>query len=281
MACNKVVWNFLAGADLIIAAGFDAVELIKPWALSVPVIHIDSTPNTDQIYPAELEIVGHIPSVLLALGLVYRGEPKWTGVEVAAHRTTLRDAFYHGRVDGKLNPTDVVDAVSEAFPSDTILTTDVGSHKLLIGQGWRATSPNRFLMTNGLSSMGFSLPAAITAKLLHRDRPVVCTIGDGGFAMVQGELQLASSLGLGIVVVVFCDNSLNRIELKQMIKTYPSVLTRIESTDLERLAGAMGCDGIRVDDQASLRHVLESAVNLTRPLVIEARIDPSQYRSQF
>jgi acetolactate synthase-1/2/3 large subunit len=186
-----------------------------------------------------------------------------------------------GRTAGKLNPTDVVDAINETSTSDTIVTTDVGSHKLLIGQGWRATRPNAFLMTNGLSSMGFSLPAAIVAKLLERDRPVVCTIGDGGFAMVQGELQLAAALRLGIAVVVFCDNSLNRIELKQMVKNYPSVLTRIESTDLVKLAESMDCDGVRVDDQAGLTRVLAGTASLERPLVIEARIDPAQYLSQF
>ena len=281
MACNKVIWELLESADLVIAAGFDPVELIKPWSLSVPVLHVDSTPNTDQIYPAALEIVGHVPSVLEAMAAAYRGEPKWTCADVARHRERLRDAFYTGRVAGKLNPTDVVDAVSAAFPADTILTTDVGSHKLLVGQGWCATRPGGVLMTNGLSSMGFSLPAAITAKLLHPTRPVVCTIGDGGFAMVQSELQLASSLKLGIVVVVFCDNSLNRIELKQMVKHYPSVLTRIESTDLETLAAAMGCDGIRVDDAVALERVLATAMGLSRPLVIEARIDPAQYLSQF
>jgi acetolactate synthase-1/2/3 large subunit len=281
MACNKVVWDFLASADLIVAVGFDCVELIKPWALATPVLHIDSTPNTDQIYPADVEVVGHIPSVVRALATEYRDEPRWAESEVAAHRDVLRATFYHGRVAGKLNPTDIVDAVNDVFPAETILTTDVGSHKLLIGQGWRATRPNGVLMTNGLSSMGFSLPAAITAKLLHPDRPVVCTIGDGGFAMVQSELRLASSLGLGIVVEVFCDNSLNRIELKQIAKGYPSVLTRLESTDLERLAGSMDCDGVRVDDQRALLDALAGATDLTRPLVVEARIDPAQYVSQF
>ena len=281
MACNKVVRNFLAGADLIVAAGFDAVELIKPWPLSMPVLHVDSTPNTDQVYFADVEVVGHIPSVLRALAQSYRGEAKWTEREVAAHREELRATYYHGRVAGKLNPTDIVDAVNEEFPRDTIVTSDVGSHKLLIAQGWRATRPNGFLTTNGLSSMGYSLPAAITAKLLHRDRPVVCAIGDGGFAMVQGELQLASSLGLGIVVVVFCDNSLNRIELKQIVRGYPSVLTRLDSTDLERLAASMGCDGVRVEDDRALRAALCNAAGRTRPLVVEARIDPAQYVSQF
>jgi len=281
MACNKIVWDFLATADLIVAAGFDAVELIKPWALSAPVIHIDSTPNTDQIYFAELEIVAHVPSALQAIAGSYRGEAKWAERDVAAHRERLRQAYYHGRTAGKLNPPGGVGAVKGACPPDTSVTTDVGSHKLLVGQGWRAKRPKSLLMANGLSSMGFSLPAAITAKLLHRDRPVVCTIGDGGFAMVQGELQLASSLGLGIVVVVFCDNSLNRIELKQIVRSYPSVLTRIESTDLERLASAMDCDGVRVDDERSLHATLCGASGRTRPLVVEARIDPAQYLSQF
>lgn len=281
MACNKLVWSFLESSDLIMAVGFDCVELIKPWSIGTPVIHIDSTANTDQIYAADLEMVGHIPSILSALAGSYRGEPKWEESEVERHRCALRDLYYSGRVQGKLNPTDVVDAVSAAFSSDAIVTTDVGSHKLLMGQGWCATRPGGFLMTNGLSSMGFSLPAAITAKLLHRDRPVVCTVGDGGFAMVQSELRLASSLGLGVVVVCFADNSLNRIELKQMVRNYPSALTRIESVDVERLASSMECDGVRVDTRAALDRALAGAAGISRPLVIEARIDPAQYLSQF
>jgi acetolactate synthase-1/2/3 large subunit len=136
-------------------------------------------------------------------------------------------------------------------------------------------------MTNGLSSMGFSLPAAITAKLLHPDRPVVCFTGDGGFAMVQSELQVAASLGLGLLVVVFCDNSLHRIELKQMVKKYPSWGTRFESSDIVKLAAAMGCDSERVDSTQALQKVVGGATALTRTLVVEARIDPEQYVAQF
>lgn len=282
MACNKIIWEFLAGADLLLAVGFDPVELIKPWKLKAPTIHIDSIPNTDQIYQAEVEVVGYIPSIIESLTVAYSGAAKWSDAEVRKHREHLREAYYTGRVAGKLNPTDVVDAVNDAFPEDTIVSTDVGSHKLLIGQGWKATRPNSFLMTNGLSSMGFSLPAAITAKLLHRERPVVCTIGDGGFAMVQGELRLAAALKLGVVVVVFCDNSLNRIELKQMAKDYPSELTRIESTDLVKLAESMECDGVRVESVGELENAFAQADgSIDRPLVVEAIIDPSQYLSQF
>lgn len=282
MACNKKVWSFLASADLILAVGFDAVELIKPWQLRVPVIHIDATPNTDQVYPADVEFVGAMPAVLEAFRAAGRGAPRWSESDVRQHHTELFDEYYSGRVAGKLNPSDVVDTVRNAMPSTTIATTDVGSHKLLVGQGWRTHEPRSLLMTNGLSSMGFSLPSAITAKLLNRDRPVVCFTGDGGFAMVQSELQVAASLGLGILVVVFGDNSLHRIELKQMVKHYPSWGTRFDASDIVKIAEAMGCDAERVETTEALARVVSRAVDLTtRPLVIEARIDPAQYVAQF
>jgi acetolactate synthase I/II/III large subunit len=281
MACNESVWEFLRGCDLLLAVGFDAVELIKPWQLAVPTVHIDATPNTDQIYPADAELVGDIPTTLDAISVAWRGEPKWEAATVRRHREALRAGYYAGRVAGKLNPTDVVDLVREAASRDTIATTDVGSHKLLVGQGWTAFAPRSVLMTNGLSSMGYSLPAAIAAKLVHPERPVVCFMGDGGLAMVQGELSVAASLGLDLLVIVFCDNSLNRIEIKQKNRHYPSWGTLIDTVELEPLARAMGCEGVMVDSAAGLSRALAGARPKDRPLLIGARIDPAQYTAQF
>ena len=281
MACNALVWEFLKGCDLLLAVGFDAVELIKPWQLSVPTVHIDATPNTDQIYPADAEWVGDIGAVLEAIAAAWQGEPKWNAADIARHRGALRAAYYAGRVEGRLNPTDVVDLAREALPRGAIATADVGSHKLLVGQGWAAYEPRSVLMSNGLSSMGYSLPAAMVARLLEPSREVVCFIGDGGLAMVQGELRLAASLGLGILVIVFCDDSLNRIEIKQAMRNYPSWGTLIEPTDLEQLARAMGCEGAMVGSAAELSRLLSGARPKDRPLVVGARIDPAQYTAQF
>ncbi|MEW5863025.1 MAG: thiamine pyrophosphate-binding protein [Pseudomonadota bacterium] len=281
MACNRLMWDFLKDCDLLLLAGFDAVELIKPWQLAVPAIHMDATPNTDQVIPAEAEIVGDLGAILAALAEGWKGEPKWAEREVREHRERLRAAYYDGRVAGRLNPTDVVDAVREALPRETIATADVGSHKLLVGQGWRAYAPRSVLMTNGLSSMGYALPAAVVAKLLHPERPVVCFTGDGGLAMVQGELRLAASLGLDPLVVVFCDDSLNRIEIKQTQRGYPGWGTRMDPTDIAGLARAMDCEGAMVDDIGALERLLAGRRPKDRPLVLGARIDPSQYRSHF
>jgi acetolactate synthase-1/2/3 large subunit len=244
-------------------------------------VHIDAVPNTDQIYSADTELVGDIAAILEGIAAAWKGEPRWKAAEVKRHREALRAAYYAGRVKGKLNPTDVIDAVREALPRQAIATSDVGSHKLLVGQGWSAYEPRSVLMSNGLSSMGYSLPAAIVAQLLHPGRPVVCFVGDGGLAMVQGELRLASSLGLGLLVVVFCDNSLNRIEIKQANRKYPSWGTLIEPTDIEQLARSMGCEGAAVDSAAALSRLLAAKRPKDRPLVVGARIDPAQYTQQF
>ncbi|MDH4094008.1 MAG: thiamine pyrophosphate-binding protein [Betaproteobacteria bacterium] len=281
MACNALMWKFLAGCDLLLAVGFDAVELIKPWSLSVPTVHVDALPNTDQIYRAEVEVVGDIAAIVEGVADAWKGEPRWTQAAAKRHRDALRAAYYAGRVKGKLNPTDVIDAVREALPREAIATTDVGSHKLLVGQGWATYAPRSVLMSNGLSSMGYSLPAAMVAQMLHPTRPVVCFIGDGGLAMVQGELRLAASLKLPLLVVVFCDQSLNRIEIKQANRKYPSWGTLIEATDLELLARSMGCEGASVASPPAFERLLAGKRPKDRPLVVGARIDPAQYTQQF
>ena len=281
MAGHRVVWDLLAGADLILAAGFDPVELITPWRVSTPVLHVDTTPNTDQVYASTHELVGDVAAILGWITTQWSGEPRWTEAEVAAHRDRLRAAWLDGRVDGQLNPSDVVTIAREAAPPDTIVTTDVGSHKLMTGQAWQAAGPRSVLIPNGLSAMGFGVPAAIAAGLTRPGCPVLALTGDGGFAMTATEMRIAAALGVPLTVVVFADNSLNLIELRQQLKGYPPTATRTESTDLPALAEAMGCDGIRADTPATLEKALAGFATRTRPLVIEARIGTAQYETQF
>jgi len=282
MACGPTVWNLLDSADLLLLVAFDAAELIRDWEPSAPAIHIDSVPNTDQVVPAEIEVVGSISDTLRALAEGFTGEPRWSDSELTVHREKISDVFYQGLHAGKLNPSEVSDVIDSVCPRGTYVSTDIGSHKLLIGQGWHGAQPGTFLMSNGLSSMGFSLPAAMTAKLLHPDACVVCTTGDGGLGMVTGELAVAAEHGLGVIVVVFTDGALHRIRLKQEMRGLQPQMTGVPLTDHVALAESMACDGARVETAAEMRRVMEEAVKgLDRPLVIEAHIDPSQYESQF
>jgi acetolactate synthase-1/2/3 large subunit len=281
MAGYRVVWDLLAGADLILAAGFDPVELISPWSVSTPVLHLDTVPNTDQVYASAHELVGSVGALLGWLSAQWTGAPRWDEAAVAAHRDRLRAAWLAGRTEGRLNPSDVVTIAREAAPAGTILVTDVGSHKIMAGQAWPAVEPRSVLIPNGLSAMGFGVPAAIAARLTRPDPPVLALTGDGGFAMAATEMRIASSLGLPVTVVVFADNSLNRIELRQQSVGYPPTATRMDGMDLVALAEATGCDGIRADTPAALEKALAGLAARTRPLIVEARIDPAQYEAQF
>jgi acetolactate synthase-1/2/3 large subunit len=100
MACNGFMWDFLKRADLLLAVGFDAVELIKPWSLKVPPIHIDTVPNTDQIYQADIEIVGDISGILDAISAGIGTLERWSEAEVGSHREALKNLYYEGRAKG-------------------------------------------------------------------------------------------------------------------------------------------------------------------------------------
>src|SRR6185437_4286945 len=98
-------------------------------------------------------------------------------------------------------PHDVLDVLQRRLPADAILAYDVGAHTHQIATQWRTDRPRTLLATNGWSSMGYGMPAAYAAKLVHRDRPVVCVLGDGGFQMTAGELALARRLDLAVPVI--------------------------------------------------------------------------------
>jgi acetolactate synthase-1/2/3 large subunit len=108
MAGHQEIWRLLATADLIVAAGFDPVELITPWRLNVPVLHVDTVANADQVYPAPVEVVGNVATALAWFLADWDHGPRWSADEVAAHRDALRAAYHAGYAQGKLNPSELV-----------------------------------------------------------------------------------------------------------------------------------------------------------------------------
>ena len=118
-----------------------------------------------------------------------------------------------------LSPWEVTRCLRDACPRDTIATTDVGSVKFIVSQAWTTYEPMTFLESNGLSAMGYGLPAAIAAKLrLHR--PVLCTVGDGGLGMRLADLETCVRLRLPLVIVVFNDDGLSLIRVVQQKRGY-------------------------------------------------------------
>jgi acetolactate synthase-1/2/3 large subunit len=274
MAGDDIIVDFLGKADLILAIGVDVVELDKPWRMSAPVVNVDVLPERDGYYPSEAEIVGPIDAGLRALAdVAVRSD--WSLDEIAAMRSGLETHVCP--ISKRLQPWEIIDAVRDSVPPSTIATSDVGAHKMLVGQRWRAPGPRSFFMANGLSSMGYAIPVAAAARLARPSTPAVAFVGDGGFAMYLGELETLVRLGLDLTIVVFLDNSLELIKRSQHRRKIPVEGTTFANPDLEKLVGSFGGHGYLVTTRKELSGALVQArqpgIN-----VIGAVIDGADYR---
>jgi acetolactate synthase-1/2/3 large subunit len=178
-------------------------------------------------------------------------------------------------------PGDIVRALADACPRETIVTTDVGSHKYLFGQFWPSRDPETFWMSNGLSGMGYGLSAAIGAKLARPDAPVLAAVGDGGFSMNAQELETAERVGAPFVTVVLEDRSYSLIKLSQEGKQLPSYRTDFSPIDTVKMAESCGVEARRTTNPGELASAVKGAIARGRSLVIAIPVDYSDYRQLF
>ncbi len=211
-ALRQMQRRFLAKADLIVGLGYDTVEVeYEAWIGDRPLLHADiEAADVADTVNLQDSVIGDLDR---ALEDWPGSDSAWTAAEIAVHRDAFQAAL-RPEVPG-FAPHQAIDAVRAVLPDDGILAFDVGAHTHQIASQWVVSGPGRFLITNGWSSMGFGLPAAIAAKLARPDLPVVCLLGDGCFQMTCGELAVAQREGLTLPVVVLDDNWLSLIRVKQ------------------------------------------------------------------
>jgi acetolactate synthase-1/2/3 large subunit len=276
MLGDKLVLEFGAKADLIIACGLDVVEFDKPWNFSAPVVHVDALPNNDEFYPAEVELVGHVATTLSALSEQVPSRRAWTAREIDCHRKQLLELIT--RAGSGMPSHQVVSAARKVLPKGTVATCDVGAHKFLVGQLWATYAPKSFFMSNGLSAMGYGFPAAMAAQLAWPERPVVAFLGDGGFGMYMGELETAQRLKLPLIVVVFCDGTLSLIAMSQERRGLPHNAVEFANPDIAKVAQAFGAEGKVCETSAEVEKTILSAWTTRRLTVVQAVVDPGPYR---
>jgi acetolactate synthase I/II/III large subunit len=178
-------------------------------------------------------------------------------------------------------PGDVIRALAEAVPDDTIVTTDVGSHKYLFGQFWPSRVPDTFWMSNGLSGMAYGLSAAIGASLARPNQAVLAAVGDGGFSMNAQELETAERVGARVVTVVLEDGSYSLIKLAQENRTLEPYRMDFGPIDTVKMAEACGVAALRTSNPAELAKAASKAVAARTNLVIAVPVDYRDYRKLF
>jgi acetolactate synthase-1/2/3 large subunit len=171
-----------------------------------------------------------------------------------------------------IHPGRVIATLRNVLPDDAIITTDAGNIAGWAARGFRFRRPGTFLgSTSG--AMGYGLPAAIAAGLVHRDRATVALVGDGGMGTTLGELETAVRTGLRTIVLVFDNERYGMIRTWQDRRDGSDVGTDLGPIDFAAAARALGARGARVDDDAAFEPALRQALVSDRPTVIHLVMD--------
>jgi len=271
----------LSGADLIVGLGVDPVELIPAtWAYAAPAILVTDIPaGSAGYFTGGTELAASLPAAIEVLAR-HRARHSWPPEAGRAAKTdvTRRLCRAAAAAPGSLAPQDVVTTVRAHAPAGTIATVDAGAHMLVAMPLWPVDEPRRLVISSGLATMGFALPAAIAAALCTPGEPVIAFTGDGGLGMTLMEIETAVRHRLRVVVVVFNDAALSLIKIKQSPAGHGgAAAVRYGRASFAAIATAMGAAAASVTDVPGLAAALAAALEREGPTLIDARVDPAGY----
>ena len=265
----------LRESDLVLGVGLDPVELLpRPWTVSAPVLYCGRWPVADDHVPFALQLIAEIAAALDELERSM-SPPDWSREEVQEHAARQR-RLASVPAPG-LSAQRVIEIAARRLAATCRVTVDAGAHMFPATMFWPVGAPGEMLISNGLSTMGFALPAAIGASLLDGDRPVVALTGDGGLLMCAGELLTAARERLRIIVIVFDDASLSLIEIKQQAKRFGPAGVALAPIDWPALARSLGVTAFGAGTESELERAIDAALVCEGPALIAARIDRTNY----
>ena len=274
---NPAERQLIDQADLLVLVGFDPVEIFAPgtWDYKQPVVMIDEVQHLEGTIRPDVEVIVGLADGLRGLTELLPSRSSWNREDIDAYKQQRATAL---RPKGEgLLPAAVIRIARERLPDNGVMAVDAGQHKVLTGDLWETRRRRGFFTSSGLGTMAVALPAALAAKLVERETPVLCLTGDGGFLMRVGDLETAVREELPIVIVVFNDRTLNLIKIQQDRRAVQRLGTNYADCDFAAVARGFGFDAATVDSDQALAEALERAFASGRPWLIDARINPDGY----
>jgi acetolactate synthase-1/2/3 large subunit len=269
-------------ADLVVCCGLDPVELLRqPWRYRVPIVDIATVRHAVHYFQPDAGLYGPIEQSVSGLGSLPRSA--WTPEVIRGLRERMRDTLRQGPGDG-LGPQQVVElaaAAAAGLPAWPRIAVDAGAHMFSAMAFWPCRAPHDVLISNGLATMAFALPAAIASALHEPERTAIAFTGDGGLFMCLAELSTAVARRARVVVVVFNDASLSLIDIKQQQRRLPSRGVRWERPDFAAVMDGLGGRGYLARDAGEYRQALQQALQGDGPALIDVHVTPDGYLEQL
>ena len=275
--------NFgISECDLLIVAGARFSDRVtgnaSKFAKNAKIIQIDVDPaEINKNIHTHASIIGDLKVVLRKLNA--RLDPM-NHEDWLQHVEMMKDMYPLRYAKTQLTGPFIVETIDELTKGDAIICTEVGQHQMWAAQYYKYRKPRTLLTSGGLGTMGYGLGASIGAKMAcgdmgHPDTPVFNIAGDGCFRMNMNEIATATRYNIPIIQVVVNNHVLGMVRQWQNLfygKRYSHTVLN-DAVDFVKLAEAMGAKAYRVTRQEDLKPVLEEAIALKAPVLIECQIN--------
>jgi acetolactate synthase-1/2/3 large subunit len=262
-------------ADLMVTIGLEANDIFNAsWRYRADVVALEADEtNTSHFARVTYQAVGDLEALLTAVVEATAGySSKWATADVTEYRQSLRSLF--GSEDDRLTIPNAISDMRAAAPDESLVAVDAGFGKPLMSYLWRARRPNSYFSSQGLSTMGYALPAATALKLARPDWTVIGSMGDGSLHMRAAELGVAADQGAAPIFVTWVDGSLSQIEIKQRRRNLTPVGVSLPPRSCEKIAAAFGAVGYDVESRADFQAALKDAIEReSMPSLIGVRVD--------
>jgi len=278
MACANMAVD---AADLILAIGmrFDdrATGNVSLFAPNARIIHVDVDPaEISKIIPVDVPIVGDVKQVLSALNKLITASPHNDWLE-QIHTWHEEHPLSVAKGAGEGLPQYVIRQLYELTGGEATIVTGVGQHQMWAAQYYLYDKPRNLITSGGLGSMGYSLPAAIGAKIGDPDRIVWSVDGDGGFQMTMRELSTVARENLDLKIALFNNSCLGMVrQLQEFYCDKRYIATPLSGPDFMKIAEAYGIPSLRVEHKAEVAPAIQKAMEHQGPFLIEFIINPGE-----
>lgn len=284
--------EILAESDLVVAVGnsLNAVSTGR-WSSRLPavIIQIDVDPSAVGRNYADrtIGIVGDARTVLAQLYEAVGSDPSTVAGDRESWLKQLseRKATFYTQVNswrpdpptpqGLVDPVQLVTTLRNAAPAETMLVVDAGNPGVWT-HFWEVQATDRYIKPVGFGNMGFGVPGAIAAKLVHRETAVVALVGDGSLGMTLAEIETVVREGLDLCIVVMNDGGYGNIRQEQIFMYGKrGIGTDFGPMDYSAIASACGLFGATVTSSGALDKLLREFFSNPKPTLLDVHIDPT------
>ncbi len=269
-------------ADLVLLFGYDPIEMRagwrNAWSESATVLEFGTLANTHYMHQSKHHYYCNLKATLPLLHSNVTKNQFWPGQQIEAVRHQNKSAF---SIPSNWGPHTIIDTARKILPDDTVATVDTGAHRILLSQKWICRQARTLFQSSGLCTMGVAVPMALGYKLLRAEIPVVAFTGDAGLEMTMGDLATVRDTGVPIIIIVFVDESLALIELKQRAMQYKNIGVDFAHTDFVSIGRAYNFHSVWIESAQQLADELGSALTRKRTSLLACRLPRQAYDGAF